>query len=202
MKTLLQNIFSILIILTILLFASQSYSKLQSLGQQTNNPYSFDLKTFDFPWSALNITDSMNTTPDQSKSSPTSDSRKAYNAFHVSLLGYGIAYSVGFERLFTNWLGINAEASVWSAAGVTFAIFPIYLSLYLGGSHRFYLDGGVDILSASVSNTYVKGTAGLAGIGYNFNPKGGGFYFKVGPILFYNNRATLIYFGLKGGYSF
>jgi len=137
------------------------------------------------------------------KSSPTSsEERTAMNTVYAEGLGAGGMYSVNYERLVFNDLGIHVGFSYWSVSasasgggststvGGSFFAIPITAS-YLGissGAHTLELGGGITIwnISASGSNGGFVGSAsgfmpvGTLIAGYRYQPRAGGFNFRVG----------------------
>ncbi len=129
---------------------------------------------------------------------PSSDERTAMNTLYAEGLGAGGAYSVNYERLVLNDLGIHIGFSYWSvsatagtaSASGSFIAVPITAS-YLGvssGSHALELGGGVTIWNISVSGSsggFVGAASGFlpigtAIVGYRYQPREGGFNFRIG----------------------
>jgi hypothetical protein len=136
-------------------------------------------------------------------SSPTSSGdRTALNTVYAEGLGAGGAYSVNYERLVLSDLGIHVGFSYWSvsasasgggstsSASGSFIAIPITAS-YLGissGNHALELGGGITIWNISVagnSGGWVGSATGFIPVGtliagYRYQPRGGGFNFRVG----------------------
>ncbi len=129
---------------------------------------------------------------------PSSDERTAMNTLYAEGLGAGGAYSVNYERLVLNDLGIHIGFSYWSvsatagtaSASGSFIAVPITAS-YLGvssGSHALELGGGVTIWNISVSGSsggFVGAASGFLPIGtaiggYRYQPREGGFNCRIG----------------------
>ena len=128
--------------------------------------------------------------------------RTALNSIYAEGLGPGLLYSVNYERLVMNDLGVRLGLSYTSLSAtandgmssttgtVTFMTFPLTAS-YLGvssGSHALELGGGLTFIyvsgTVSGSNVAVSGS-GLVALenilmGYRFHPVNGGFQFRVG----------------------
>ncbi len=145
----------------------------------------------------------------------SNETRTAQNSIYVEGLGAGLAYSVNYERLLTNDLGVrlgfsylSLSASVGdSSADATFITVPLTAS-YLGissGSHALELGGGMTIgyASGSASHFGVESTGagmvpiGTAMVGYRFQPRNGGFQFRVGAQAFIGDGL-----GDLGGFGF
>ncbi len=136
-------------------------------------------------------------------SSPiSSGERTAMNTIYAEGLGAGGAYSINYERLVFNDLGIHLGFSYWSvrasasgggtnaSASGSFIAIPITAS-YLGissGAHALELGGGVTIWNISVSGTsggFVGSASGFVPVGtliagYRYQPRDGGFNFRIG----------------------
>jgi hypothetical protein len=124
--------------------------------------------------------------------------RDAKNSIFVEGGGAGLAYSVNYERIFENDIGLRVGFSYLSvsatsgsaSANATVWTVPV-LANYVGlssGNHALELGGGATIVgfsgaasawgySASGSGPAVLGTVLL---GYRRQPPGGGFQFRIG----------------------
>jgi len=124
--------------------------------------------------------------------------RSAKNSVFVEGLGPGVVYSVNYERMVHDDLGVRAGLSYISmsaSAGTTSAsstalFFPLTAS-YVGissGSHALELGGGATLFygsgSASSFGVSTEGSGmaalGSASAGYRLQPLDGGFQFRVG----------------------
>ena len=133
---------------------------------------------------------------------PSSDERTAMNTLYAEGLGAGGVYSINYERLVLNDLGIHVGFSYFSvsvtasgggttsSASGSFIAIPITAS-YLGvssGNHALELGGGITIwnVSGTASGSGWAGAAngfipiGTAIVGYRYQPRDGGFNFRVG----------------------
>src|SRR5258708_14446344 len=133
---------------------------------------------------------------------PSSDERTAMNTLYAEGLGAGGVYSINYERLVLNDLGIHVGFSYFSvsvtasgggttsSASGSFIAIPITAS-YLGvcsGNHGLELGGGITIwnVSGTGSGSGWAGAAngfipiGTAIVGYRYQPRDGGFNFRVG----------------------
>ncbi len=133
---------------------------------------------------------------------PSSDERTAMNTLYAEGLGAGGVYSINYERLVLNDLGIHVGFSYFSvsvtasgggttsSASGSFIAIPITAS-YLGvssGAHALELGGGLTIwnVSGTASGSGWAGAAngfipiGTAIVGYRYQPRDGGFNFRVG----------------------
>src|ERR1035437_9102883 len=86
------------------------------------------------------------------------------NAISVELLGRGIAYSINYDRVVSPEIAVgigfetlsvgasNDNGTQYSAATIT--IIPLYLNYYLSDNDgsRWFVSGGIDIISASWHN--------------------------------------------------
>lgn len=140
--------------------------------------------------------------------------RVSNNTVYGQLLGYGFFGTLGYERLFSDWFGGNVGLGYVhleddeDGEDIYIYFIPVYASLYpVGNSHRLYVDVGLDIITgkveeASFESDYGTGVIGLAGIGYNYHPSDGGFYFKIGPSVFFGRDFYTLWGGITFGYSF
>lgn len=131
--------------------------------------------------------------------------RNALNSIYVEGLGPALAYSLNYERLVINDLGVRAGLSFISFSASVSAenagsqttsadlwIFPVTAS-YLGisaGKHALELGGGPTFLY--ITGTTSESTFGLKAsasgmtvlgdilIGYRIHPENGGFQFRTG----------------------
>lgn len=130
--------------------------------------------------------------------SAQADERNAVNSVFVEILGPGTIWSVNYERMIIDDLGVRVGASYmrWSAgvgdskASSDYYAFPITASYVGVGNGRHSLE-----LSAGVTVSYASGSAeglgfessgsgatamGTVGVGYRFHPLSTGFHFRVG----------------------
>jgi|WetSurMetagenome_2_1015567.scaffolds.fasta_scaffold138488_2 hypothetical protein len=133
-----------------------------------------------------------------------SSQRTALNSIYAEGLGPGLLYSINYERLVVNDLGVrvgmsyssfsasstNMNGTTEGSASVAFMTFPLTAS-YLGisgGAHCLELGGGMTLISASGKasapgmESKGSGMAVLENvlIGYRIHPVNGGFQFRVG----------------------
>jgi hypothetical protein len=126
------------------------------------------------------------------------DDRSASNSIFLEGGGPGLAYSLNYERIFENDIGLRVGFSYLSISGTaggasanaTIWTVPV-LANYVGlssGNHALELGGGATVVgvsgsasgwgySASGSGPAVLGTVIL---GYRRQPPGGGFQFRIG----------------------
>jgi hypothetical protein len=137
---------------------------------------------------------------------PAADADKpAPNSIYAEGLGAGLAYSLNYERLVLDELGVRAGFGYWgssasvtvngqtTSAGASFLTIPITVS-YLGvrsGKHSLELGGGATVIKASGSGSTIgvsasesgMGALGTAMVGYRLHPTGhAGFQFRVGAM--------------------
>jgi len=124
--------------------------------------------------------------------------RTAKNSVFAEGLGAGILYSVNYERLVINDLGVRvgfayyafSASSGSSSAKAGYVMFPITAS-YIGissGSHALELGAGTTlayVTAASSSMGLSASGAGVGGfgtilVGYRIQPRRGGFQFRIG----------------------
>ena len=117
--------------------------------------------------------------------------RKSKNSVYV--LGYGGLLTIGYQRLITDWMGINVSAASIALLHEDLRdgfAFPVHLSFYpLGQEHRLFFDFGVNFITKGKSNPMFDFYDGfnmplIFGIGYNYHPNDGGLFLKLGPGMF------------------
>jgi len=128
--------------------------------------------------------------------------RTARNSIYAEGLGPGLAYSVNYERMVhdqigvrvgLSYLSVSASASAGessSSSSASWLTFPITAS-WIGlstGTHSLELGAGATLTYASASASTLGASASGSGmtayattlIGYRLQPPGGGFQFRVG----------------------
>jgi hypothetical protein len=127
-----------------------------------------------------------------------SSERSAKNSIFVEGLGAGVAYSVNYERLVLNDLGVRAGLSYMSfsasvgdvSASSSMLLIPLTAN-YIGissGSHALEIGAGPTLFYGSGSassmgiNTEGSGMSALGtlALGYRLQPTDGGFQFRAG----------------------
>ncbi|MFZ5889971.1 MAG: hypothetical protein ACOY0T_02795 [Myxococcota bacterium] len=142
--------------------------------------------------------------PAAAEAAPSGDQRKrALNTVYAEGLGAGLVYSINYERLVLEDLGVRAGFSYMSfsasagtaSSSATFITVPVTAS-YLGvGSkhHILELGGGLSMLFASGTASGVGASSSGSGmavlpnalLGYRLHPvDGAGFNFRVGAMAF------------------
>gem|GEM_PF-6661614 len=128
-------------------------------------------------------------------------------SLYGTLGGYGLIYGVGGELLLFRNLGLNLGYSSWdlsdnnSNGTVEFTFIPMHAALYFGGNHRLYIEAGTTYVKVTFKDfnddifllDEISGSTFLptGGMGYNYCPENGNFYFKAGP-MFYVIEGTFI----------
>jgi hypothetical protein len=143
--------------------------------------------------------------PAETPQAPTGGDHPAPNSIYLEGLGAGLAYSVNYERMVSDDVGVRLGFSYMSfggsataggqtsSASATFVTIPITAS-YTGiraGSSALELGGGTTIAYASGSASGVGASAsgsgmmpyGVVMVGYRLHPLGHpGFQFRVGAM--------------------
>lgn|GEM_PF-1738880 len=141
-------------------------------------------------------------TPPSRDYNDSQDVRSARNSIWVEGLGNALLYSINYERMVIDDLGVRVGLSYLSfeaaagdsSASAKFYMFPFAVS-YLGvasenKTHALELAAGATLIHASAASDGVgistKGS-GVAGygtfsIGYRIQPAKGGFQFRVGTL--------------------
>lgn len=114
-------------------------------------------------------------------------------------LGYGGILTIGYQRLFHNRFGLNISAASIALLHEDLRdgfSFPIHASLYpTGEEHRMFIDLGVNLITKGKSNPLFDFYDGfnmpyIVGMGYNYHPKEGGLFGKLGASLFIYEPAS------------
>lgn len=131
------------------------------------------------------------------------------NAVYGEFLGNGLAYSINYERMFYQ----KNEIHFCGRIGIEFVpevfLFPVEINMLFGKKNNF--------LETGVGFTFLYPAGDLIGdsqtpllflrLGYRFHKQGGGFLFRIAPMLCspfpYNNKYELFPFaGISVGYTF
>ncbi|MDH5682726.1 MAG: hypothetical protein OEZ36_14135 [Spirochaetota bacterium] len=142
--------------------------------------------------------------------------RKSFDSVYIKNSTLGP--ELGYEKLFKDWMGINAAGFwyfLWDGELIDSFHMKSFVSFYpFGDEHRFYVDLGGFMLrfgdnvgSLDFNSGFHAG--GLFGLGYNYHPYNGGLYLKIGleGIIFKSrqspDKTTLgISFSPSLGYAF
>lgn len=146
------------------------------------------------------------------------------NVVAFELLGRGLLYGVSYDRMISENVALGMGYSNWSAGSqdfrINFNIIPVYANYYFQpGSHRGYISGGAELISAkwdfdsSISTTYTdafgnkrtnagaaSGVAPIVGGGYEYRGDGGFLFRATGYLLV--AAKTQPWFGLTFGGAF
>jgi hypothetical protein len=125
----------------------------------------------------------------------TPEKKSADNALSAELGGKGIFYTITYERLIIPELGLSVGFSTWDLEFIFnthVTIFPLFVTYYTpGNGSRLYIDAGVDIVHLSDISLFdwgilgsATGVLGVVGTGYTYRSSSGGFFFKIGPMMF------------------
>ena len=136
---------------------------------------------------------------------------QAPNTVYFELGGKGLFYGLFYERLFTKNFGAAIGFSSWNISffsSVDVTIIPAFLTWYpVGVEHHLYVDAGIDYvhLSAEIGpfgTVTGSGVIPLVGTGYCYRSNSGGFYFKIGPLLFFGGGEVQGWANLTAGVTF
>lgn len=138
------------------------------------------------------------------------------NSIYLELGGNGLIYSLNYDRLVTESMGVragigylqlNAKAgSGTDKASVT--TIPIMVHYLLGSrSSKLELGAGVCIISAAADISKTGGveesaTLGTATFGYRYQRADEGMTFRAGVTPFFGSIGFQLWFGLGFGYGF
>jgi hypothetical protein len=122
----------------------------------------------------------------------------ARNAVFVELLGNGGLYSVNYERMLTDQLGLRVGFATWDSPFLSdgtppdrYETLPVTMSYLLGrGERKLELGGGITF----GQRTFDRSSGGrdfsfrslTAIVGYRSQPREGGYLFRVGATPFYS----------------
>ena len=150
-------------------------------------------------------------------SSPESIATERPNAISFELLGRGLLYSIDYDRSLSDSIAVGVGYSSWgvdatSSDGTTYAaatirIIPLYLNYYFynSGGNRWFVTGGIDIISASFDfdGFRLSGTGAVftGGVGYEYRAHNG-FLIRVNPYIFGGFSAAQVWLGITLGYTF
>lgn len=138
------------------------------------------------------------------------------NAISIELLGRAGVYSLNYDHLISDTVGLgfglsyyslSARSTSGSSASGSIFVVPTYFNYYLasGPSHVF-LTAGLDLIVASVTfedASYFRGSgvAPIIGVGYEYR-SAGGFLFRIAlPYITFSDRV-LLWGGVSLGAAF
>jgi hypothetical protein len=124
---------------------------------------------------------------------------EARNAVFVELLGNGGLYSINYERMLTDQLGLRVGYAAWNSPlwfeGTTpdrYQTVPVTMSYLLGrGERKLELGGGITFGQGTSDRSSGTGRdfsfrTLTAMVGYRSQPREGGYLFRVGATPFYS----------------
>lgn len=127
----------------------------------------------------------------------------ARTAGYVELLGNGLLYTVNLDHRFTETVGARVGVAAFGGAAV-----PVMATYLAGsGSHHLeagagplfiYLPQGSDQELEDVEGLTVLGTATL---GYRFQPRAGGFVFRLGFTPIFGRNGVFPSAGISVGFA-
>ncbi|MGB9773590.1 MAG: hypothetical protein ACP5JH_09620 [Bacteroidota bacterium] len=146
------------------------------------------------------------------------------NAVYIEGLGQGILYSINYEHRLTPHISLRAGFTHWSLPFIF--IFPLKVGMtgfpimgnYLSGKSSHHLELGIGAVpfivtvpeQTTIFGTELKGEEvgvlilGTTTIGYRYQPRGGGFVFRIGftPLFPLSFEKVLLSGGISLGYAF
>jgi len=127
------------------------------------------------------------------------DAPVSRNAVFFELLGNGGPYSLNYERMLTESLGLRVGYATWTGLGFwegesppdRYNTVPVTVSYLLGrGERKLELGGGITFgrgtLERNADNRDVTSRSLTAIVGYRSQPPGRGYLFRVGVTPFYS----------------
>jgi len=155
-------------------------------------------------------------------SSPKDSGAYAKNCVYFEALGQGMFYSFNYEYMFTPHLSGRVGYTNWSipifflvsAGVVNYQGGPVMLN-YLWGDGDHHLETGIGavlgaarydgvgtIFGENISVKYKFFPLGTATVGYRYQPREGGFLFKLGVTPIFNETRFMPTGGMSFGYAF
>jgi hypothetical protein len=140
----------------------------------------------------------------------------APNSIYLELLGNGLLYSVNYDRMFNENFGARIGVTYFPALTSFFNtvedifLMPVTLNTFIGGeNNKLEMGVGIVYLQLTASTIFseekqnVSGAAETLTIGYRYQPRLGGFVFRVGftPI-FRFGKKFVPFGGISIGTSF
>ncbi len=137
------------------------------------------------------------------------------NSLYFELFGNGGLYSINYDRLFTENIGgrigfmylPSIDFVLTSADNII--VVPVMLNYLAGENSRLELGAGIVFVSVDdvgffgfKSSKGGSAVAGTAVIGYRYQPKDGGFLFRIGLTPFFSGNGAEVSGGLSLGFSF
>lgn len=145
----------------------------------------------------------------------SSNAQVKYNSIYFELFGNGGLYSINYDRLFTENIGgrigfmylPSIDFVLTSAENII--VVPVMLNYLAGENSRLELGAGIVFVSVDdvgffgfKSSKGGSAVAGTAVIGYRYQPKDGGFLFRIGLTPFFSGNGAEVSGGLSLGFSF
>lgn len=114
----------------------------------------------------------------------------APNAVYVELGGSALAYSVNYERRVDEHVALRVGVGAWpSAAVVPFACY----ALLGGGAHHLELGLGLGVGAGGGAHAGVQAFAALPSVGYRYQPREGGFVFRLtGEVITFGGQGPFV----------
>jgi hypothetical protein len=137
------------------------------------------------------------------------------NSIYFELFGNGGLYSINYDRLITENLGgrigfmylPSIDFVITSAENII--VVPLMVNYFAGDNNKLELGAG--IIYVSIDNVGFlgfesgeggSGVVGTAVFGYRYQPKDGGFLFRIGLTPFFSGNGAAVSGGLSIGFSF
>ena len=144
----------------------------------------------------------------------TQDDRQAKNSLYLELGGNGLLYSINYERLLGNQIGVRVGGtrisfdSFDSDDNVGVTLVNVMTNYFVGaGKHRLELGaGGLALFSSAdfdgIGSVAEKGLYGTGTVGYRLQPVNGGFLFKLGFTPIFGKGGFSSWVGMSLGAAF
>ncbi len=115
--------------------------------------------------------------------------RKAKNSTYLELLGAGIFWTLNYERTFNDFMSLRIGAG--TVPSLAYA-FPVTLSYHGIGSFNHSLELGLGLTVFHYGIEFANpstSVASLAFLGYRYQPSEGGFFFRGGLDVHFDDQA-------------
>jgi len=136
----------------------------------------------------------------------------AKSAAYVEIAGNGLLYTVNYDRYFTPQISGRVGLMRAGVSGVSLTAIPLTANYFIGsGGSKLELGVGpqifivgIDVEGGEFAGFDEEGAAiaGTATVGYRYQPRDGGFVFRIGFTPSFSQFGFLPWAGLSLGYSF
>jgi hypothetical protein len=139
------------------------------------------------------------------------------NSIYLELLGNGVAYSINYDRMISEYVGariglsyIPEHETFFDKVGDTFIV-PALINYFVGkGSSKLELGAGIIYIGGDKNTHYIgffspkrnSAIRGTATFGYRHQSADGGFVFRIGFTPFFGFGQFIPFGGISFGFCF